>query len=405
MECDEARASRPEPLCSLHAEKLRWFCLDEQQLLCSVCRDSETHSEHRLQLAEEAGQESKKTIQDSLNPLKKRMRLIREAKGSCDQIAGHIKVQAENTARRIKERFNRLRQFLDEEEEARLNALMEEEVQKSEMIQEKIRALSKQISHLSGVIRTTETELETQNVCFLMEYKETMERIQQQPLPDVPEIASGTLMDEARHLGNLSFNVWSKMKDLVSYTPVILDPNSAHPDLTLSEDLTGLRQGQGKQELPDNPERIDHFVSVVGSESFSSGCHSWEVEVGDNDAYVLGVLAGSDVRKGVIWPALWRLMFCNGEYKTLSPSDTGSDVSVMGNPRTIRVLLDCDEGRLTFSDAETDAHIHTFRHTFTDRLFPYISTWSGVPIKIAAQKINAAVEKHGEEAAETTKIM
>lgn len=66
MECDQIRTLRPEPVCSLYAEKLSFFCLDEQQLLCSVCRDSETHSEHRFQRAEEAGQESKKTLADSL---------------------------------------------------------------------------------------------------------------------------------------------------------------------------------------------------------------------------------------------------------------------------------------------------------------------------------------------------
>ncbi|XP_032445601.1 nuclear factor 7, ovary-like [Xiphophorus hellerii] len=394
MACDEVRASGSEPLCSLHAETLSLFCVDEQQLLCRVCRESETHSEHKLQLAEEAGQQAKKTLQDSLKPLRKRMRLIHEVKGNCDQTAGHIKTQAEATERKIKEQFKRLHQFLEEEEEARLNALWEEEEQKSHMMAEKIRALSKEISDLSGIIKTTEHELRAKNVQFLLNYKETLERIQQQPVPDDPELISGALIDEARYLGNLSFNVWSKMKDMISFTPVVLDPNTAHPDLTLSDDLTSLTQGTGKQELPDNPERINHFISVVGSKSFTSGCHSWEVEVGENDAYVLGVLAGSDVRKGVIWSGLWRLMFCKGEYKTLSPTDPGSDVSMKGNPRRIRLFLDYDGGRLSFSDAETGTHIHTFTHTFTDRLFPYISTWSGVTIKIAPQKITAAVEEH-----------
>ncbi|XP_054876694.1 E3 ubiquitin-protein ligase TRIM39-like [Poeciliopsis prolifica] len=390
--CDEERASGSEPLCSLHAETLSLFCVDEQQLLCRVCSELERHSEHKLQLANEAGEQAKKTLEDSLKPLRKRMRLIHEVKGSCDQSAGHIKTQAEATERKIKEEFKKLHQFLEEEEEARLNALREEEEQKSHMMVE-IRALSREISDLSGIIKTTEHELRAKNVQFLLNYKEMVERIQEQPVPDDPEMISGALIDETRYLRNLSFNVWSKMKDMISFTPVVLDPNTAHPDLTLSDDLTSVTHGTGKQELPDNPERINHFFSVVGSESFTSGCHSWEVEVGQNDAYVLGVLAGSDVRKGVIWPGLWRIMFCKGEYKTLSLTDTGSDVSVKGNPRRIRVFLDYDGGRLSFSDAETGAHIHTFTHTFTDRLFPYISTWSGVTIKIAPQKITAAVEE------------
>lgn len=85
-------------------------------------------------------------------------------------------------------------------------------------------------------------------------------------------------------------------------------------------------------------------------------------------------------------------MFCGGEYKILSPLDPGSDVQVTRNPKRIRLQLDFDRGELSFYDSDTDTHIHTFTHSFTDRLFPYISTWCDVPIKIVALKISVTVD-------------
>ncbi len=53
---------------------------------------------------------------------------------------------------------------------------------------------------------------------------------------------------------------------MVSSAPVILDPNTAHPRLIISDDLTRLRYSENKQLLPNNPERFDDYHCVLGSE-------------------------------------------------------------------------------------------------------------------------------------------
>ncbi|KAM6977893.1 uncharacterized protein FYW47_002706 [Aplochiton taeniatus] len=360
-------------LCSLHGEKLKLYCQDDQKPICLLCHTSRKHKDH-TRITSLHGEKLKLYCQDDQKPICLLCHTSRKHKDhTCciiEEAAQDHKTQSQQTEKHIKEEFKKLHQLLQEEEEARMATLKEEEEQKSQMMKEKIEGLSREISTLSDTIRVIEEELKAEDISFLQNYKATVKRAQC-TLPD-PQLVSGALIDVAKHLGNLTFRVWEKMKERVKFTPVILDPNTASPWLSLSDDLTSVRNTGTEQQLPDNPERNTKYSTVLGSEGFSSGQHSWEVEVGDHPDWNTGVAKESAARKGEC-PAspahgIWAIVQSSGKYI----DGEGKTVTVKRSLQRIRVQLDYDRGEVSFYDPEDMIHIYTYKDTFTEKLYPFL---------------------------------
>ncbi|XP_062308116.1 zinc-binding protein A33-like [Osmerus eperlanus] len=374
-----------EVLCSLHSEKIRLFCQEDKEPVCLVCQTSRKHRSHTCVPVDEAAQDHREEIQTALKPLEKNLEDCNKVKLTCEKIAEHIETQTVNTEKQIKEKFNKLHQFLHEEEQARTAALRREGKEKSETMKEKIEGINREMASLSDTIEAIKQELNADDVSFLQRFRIT-EKKAQVTLPD-PQLVSGALIDEAKHLGNLTFRVWEKMRGVVSFTPVILDPNTAHTCFSLSDDLTSVRQSGSKQQLPDNPERNTKYSTVLGSEGFSSGKHSWEVEVGDHPDWNIGVARESVDRKGEINASpedgFWCLLLRGGKYI----DGLGNTLPLKRRLQRIRVQLDWDRGEVSFYDPEDMTHIDTYKDSFTEKLYPYFSIGEGGDAKHPDVKI------------------
>src|SRR4029434_10357370 len=75
--------------------------------------------------------------------------------------------QAQHTEKMIKEEFEKLHQFLRDEEAARTAALREAEEQKRQMMQQKIEKMSRESSSLSDTIRAIEEKMRAEDDTFL----------------------------------------------------------------------------------------------------------------------------------------------------------------------------------------------------------------------------------------------
>ncbi|KAK7910247.1 hypothetical protein WMY93_014931 [Mugilogobius chulae] len=351
---------QPTALCPQHKEKLQLFCLDHQQPVCLVCRDSRAHHKHRFSPIDEVTQDYKEKLRQSLEPLKNRLKMCNDVKQQWIQTTEHIKEQGQRTEKRIHGEFDKIRVFLQKEEQARIRALKTEVQQKSSLMEQRVVALTQEIAALSESIRQTEAELKVQDVTFLQNYSSAVRRVLQVPLKSVPQLPSDSLVNVAKHLGNLGFNIWSQMKDLVSYSPVVLDPNTANGTLIVSDDLssvhcayTGTDEDPELPFVPHNPERFSYYTTVLGAEGFTSGQHCWEVDVQKEGRWAVGVITKSAPRRGDITSGYWEIWFKGDHYTAYAPPNIDKVLTLMRPPQRVRVDLDMNRGKLSFSDAQT----------------------------------------------------
>ncbi|XP_067312907.1 E3 ubiquitin-protein ligase TRIM35-like [Pseudorasbora parva] len=395
-ERNERRSSESEEICSLHSEKLKLFCLEDKQPVCVVCIVSKQHDNHKFRPISEVVSSYKEEFNTALTSLQNKLKHGEEMKGECDKTIQHIESQAEHTERQIKEEFEKLHQFLRDEEEATITALREEEEQKKQRMKEKLEEMNTHISALSHTIRDMEEMMKANDVSFLKNFNASMERVQI-PQPD-PRMSSGALIDVSRYLGNLRSRVWKKMLETVQHTPLTLDPNTADPHLTLSSDLTSVCVSLSDEDktLPDNPERFDSCLCVLGSEGFNSGTHCWDVEVGDNTGWSLGITTASNQRKGEDFfkSNIWFVEHWDSEYFSQSPDQPFTAFPVKVKLQRVRVQLDYERGTVSFSDPVTNTHLLTFRTSFTETVFPFLRNECTTPLRILPVKLIITAENH-----------
>uniref|UniRef100_A0A8C2M178 Butyrophilin, subfamily 1, member A1 n=1 Tax=Cricetulus griseus TaxID=10029 RepID=A0A8C2M178_CRIGR len=160
---------------------------------------------------------------------------------------------------------------------------------------------------------------------------------------------------------------------------VTLDPDTAHPHLFLYEDSKSVCLEDSRQILPDRPERFDSWPCVLGRETFTSGRHYWEVEVGDRTDWAIGVCRENVVKKGFdpMTPdnGFWAVELYGNGYWALTPLRT--PLRLAGPPRRVGVFLDYESGDISFYNMSDGTLIYTFPSTsFSGPLRPFFCLWS-----------------------------
>ncbi|KAK7139464.1 hypothetical protein R3I93_016565 [Phoxinus phoxinus] len=373
-------------ICQKHERPLELFCRDDQTCVCPMCALKD-HQNHNTVSLEEESEEKKtqlmKTQKDTQQKIQDRIKKVQDVKHSAE-------VRKRNTE---KEKAARVELFTDlirciERCQTELLEMMEEQQKAAEEQEEElIEELEQEITELK--MRNTELERlsHTEDHLQLLQiYSSLCSSRDTRNWSEISVKTDESLETLRRALTKLQDSLQEKLTQTVSTdvkriqqyaVDVTLDPDTAHPNLILSDDGKQVRCGDIRQKLPDNPERFDRYLIVLGKEGFSSGRFYFEVQVKGKTKWDLGVARESINRKGDITVSpsngCWIVVLRNGnEYKALAGPSVSLCVRV--KPQRVGVFVDYEEGLVSFYDVESSSHIYSFTgQSFTEKLYPLFS--------------------------------
>ncbi|XP_033941534.1 E3 ubiquitin-protein ligase TRIM21-like [Pseudochaenichthys georgianus] len=370
-------------MCVKHDKLLELFCKTDQVCVCMLCTVSD-HKTHDVVPLKE-GYEGKKaelgkTEAEIQQMIQKRRLKIQEMNLS-------VELSKEGADREIADGvqvFTALKESVERSQAELIDTIKEKQRETEEQAEGFIKELEQEISELKKRSSEVEQLSRSEDQLHLLQSFTSLSAAP--PTKDWTEVRvrppsyEGTVR---RAVTQLEETLSKRMKKLLevelkrvqqSEVEVTLDPDTAHPNLTLSADGKQVKFGDVMKNLPNNPERFDTCPRVLAKQSFSSGRFYYEVQVKGKTGWVLGVARESINRKVNITmtpqKGYWIIWLITNEYTAFAGPPVR--LSLKSQPQKVGVFVDYEEGLVSFYDVDAAALIYSFTGCcFKEKLYPH----------------------------------
>ncbi|XP_040196532.1 E3 ubiquitin-protein ligase TRIM39-like [Rana temporaria] len=377
--------------CSVHKKILEYYCSVDGACICLACTLDGAHHGHQVKMlgaASEMKKEKLKTVHQKLKTKKK------EAVRRIQNLQEHqrkVMDKADGEKSKIAVLLGNLRRRLEDLEKKVLGEISGQAEKISVSIMEMTRELEIKKEELSRKMGDIEELCNMTDPLIVLQKSET---------GDLCDTEDGDDEDGERHnnlrdldMVGISHTLHTGLSDIMSGInnrmegagDKFLDESTAGDKLQISEDgktVTALPSPD--RNLPESPKRF-RFSQVMSSQSFSSGRHDWEVDIGGSGRWDIGMCYPSVKRS-------WNPEICSNEDHPDQGEYTnkywgvhkyviywGSDehrYCYTPKSKIIRMYLDYEAGMISFYYTTVPVtHICTFTATFTEPLHVVIGVW------------------------------
>ncbi|XP_078470929.1 zinc-binding protein A33-like isoform X2 [Lampetra planeri] len=370
-----------ERRCAEHKEHLQFYCAQDGSLICMVCTVAGDHTGHKVITVTKAQHAKQEELRLKKMEREKNKGSAASQTQQLKDTYKHMQESLHGMKAQISREFERKRQQLNEEEREALEHVDEEGCSVLSRIQANIalyenraRGLEQEINELLAALAVKDP------LAFLQDpkYEELRNSVSQETQDDPAPTFSQQELKKVISAGGVKMRLLAL---LYGRSPTV-DPNSAYNNLQISSDLRTVTWTAVSQGRPDHPHRFDGCLQALCSESFSSGQHYWEVDVGGAaGSCEVGVAYGTIARKGSgdecslgLNDSSWVLYKYNNSCY-VRHGGVSTSVPVRDPPRRVGCHLHWEAGLLSFYSADSMELLHSVYHSFSQPLYPALSVW------------------------------
>ncbi|CAL8339864.1 unnamed protein product [Merluccius merluccius] len=372
-------------MCMKHNRLLELFCQTDQVCVCLFCTETDHKSHPVVFLKEEyevktaqlgkIESEVQQMIQERKQKMNKIKDIVKRSKADADR-------ELDDVLQVLTALMNSIEKWRDDYNQTVKEKLKSTEKQAEGLIKELEQEIEDLTNRSSEVKQLTHTEDHLHFLQTFTSLKNPPHTRDWTTVEVCPPSYVGTLR---RSLDQLEKTLNMEMKKLCDAEvkrfqqyeiDVTLDPDTAHPQLIMSEDGKQVYHGGVEKELPDNHKRFTRYKCVLTKQSFSSGRFYFEVQVKDKTVWWLGVARESINRKDNFKftpdKGYWIIIFHNDKLVFRDTLDTR--LPLRAELQRVGVFVDYDEGLVSFYDVEARVHIYSATGcTFSEPLYPILN--------------------------------
>ncbi|XP_047676336.1 E3 ubiquitin/ISG15 ligase TRIM25-like isoform X1 [Tachysurus fulvidraco] len=400
----EACAELQEKICSEHNKLMEIYCCTDQRFICYLCLMDQHKGHDTVSAKAERTKKQNELKEDQMKSqqrIQEKQKKVQELKQTVDIIKKRSQAAVDDSEMIFTEMISSMEKKRSEVTEL-IRAQEKAEVSRAErlldQLEQEIADLKRKVTEMEQLSHTHDdihflqsfpslcvspgcddslSFTVNQHLSFdgvrksLSDLKQRVEEICEEEFNKIrPEAAAVQMV--------LPSEPKSREDFLQYFCYLTLDPNTAHPELILSEKNRVVTRSETQQRYSDHPERFNSWIQVLCKESVCGRCY-WEVERSGN---VFISVSYKDIsRKGEgnecwfgynsqswsLWCSSSSVSFCHN-IRTKLPGPSSSRIGV---------YVDHSAGTLSFySVSDTMRLLHRVHTTFTQPLYAGFCMWS-----------------------------